>query len=492
VWIETTSPKTDGAKMDGYPQKKDVTRRWNDNVQHLLKSRHPSSSLVIHTFNASLTAAHVDNVHMNGGFYSELATLLFNAVLPAAARTLDRKFSPDGIFAGEPSKLDREFSQYDRKLAAVAGEHSKLDDIVEPALRARHMPAACRDEISAVIKQDSKYASLDSLDQDDFRLTTFPHTFATPEQCDLLQNWGFGLKWPRILYHIEVHKDTGMVMRVVERLQHEAHAFVIHLATDVPMQIETELRQYAQDSPSLLCVVRGGIMVWRSSTDMQIIMSSMVWLLRSNPHWDFFVSLSGADYPTMDVDGLRSTIGEAGNRTWVHPDSGPPRSMLKWHRFRFTRYGIACSVDRSYHKVKGRTFWLRKLVPSFKIGKTPPLSSGGIFHRSMVAFLVGDKRARAAYAYFRLLNVAGVEHYWSTIFTLPELDHLLIKRKPCSMSWTKGRGVDGTHNTYLSMDAWDEVIAPALRDQIPFIRKFDSIQEASVLDRIDRAKSQSL
>ena len=30
------------------------------------------------------------------------------------------------------------------------------------------------------------------------------------------------------------------------------------------------------------------------------------------------------------------------------------------------------------------------------------------------------------------------------------------------------------------------------RHQIPFIRKFDSIQEASVLDRIDRAKSQSL
>ena len=56
---------------------------------------------------------------------------LSDAVLPAAASTLDRKFSPDGIVAGEPSKLDREVSKYDRKLAAVAGEHSKLDDIVE-------------------------------------------------------------------------------------------------------------------------------------------------------------------------------------------------------------------------------------------------------------------------------------------------------------------------------------------------------------------------
>ena len=87
------------------------------------------------------------------------------AELPAAARTLDGKFSkydhrklpaqqsehdgkaayqaafdgnvvaerskPDDIVAGEPSKLDREVSKYDRKLAAVAGEHSKLDDIVE-------------------------------------------------------------------------------------------------------------------------------------------------------------------------------------------------------------------------------------------------------------------------------------------------------------------------------------------------------------------------
>ena len=355
----------------------------------------------------------------------------------------------------------------------------------------------CKVEIAAAIEEDLKFASLESLSQHNFPIPTIQQTFETPHTpCNRILNWGNDIAWPRIIYHIEVNRDTEMLKRVTQRLESPGSAYVVHLASDVPGSVRDELIQHANNasstSSSPMCILRGGYIVYLSSTDMQIIMNSMVWLLQNNPHWDFFVSLSGSDYPAMDGEALRGEIvREGGNRTWFVQKTyeGFPAhglSFLSSHILeRYKNYGIPCFADRTYHVIPGRRYWLASLVPSLKINKQITLSSGGIFHRSMVEFLVEDHRARAAYHYFRRFNKAAVEHYWQTLFTLPELGPLLYERSSCEMFWHKGRGGDGTHNTFLTMDVWDEAIEPALRGRIPFIRKFDSTEEREVLDRID-------
>jgi len=356
----------------------------------------------------------------------------------------------------------------------------------------------CREEIEAAIDEDSKFASLDSLSQHDFAIPTMQQTFETPHTCNRILNWGEDLAWPRIIYHIEVNGDTEMLKRVTRRLESPGSAYVVHLASDVPTSVRDELVQHANDasssqSSSPMCILRGGQIVYLSSSDMQIVMNSMVWLLQNNPHWDFFVSLSGSDYPAMDGEALRGEIARGGgNRTWfAQTEEGFPAedlSLLPSNlQKRYLSYGVPCSADRTYHVISGRRYWLASLVPSLKLNKQITLSSAGIFHRGMVEFLVKDRRARAAYHYFRRFHDSAVEHYWQTLFTLPELSPMLYERSACEMSWRKGRQThdDGSHNRFMSMDAWDEVIEPALRGRTPFIRKFDSTKEREVLDRID-------
>ena len=344
----------------------------------------------------------------------------------------------------------------------------------------------CKAQHNHELKRDKYFSSLKKLPSP-FPIQIFEQNVLTPKTCFSLQNWGIPDSGPKIIFHIEVYKDLPMVKRTMRRLTHLNHAFMIHLASDVSYTKRQNITKWVEKQSSPLCVVEGGYVVYKSSTDMEIIMTSMVWLLQHNTTWDFFISLSGADYPLLNVDSLRQRIQSEGNRSWsVH------KAMNKNHknmeRFYMTR--LTCRQTRQTKLLTGhRKFWLKTLVPDFIPQKGYPLSSGGIFHRSMVKFLVSDDRARAAYMYFRLFPVAGVEHYWQTIYSLEELKNNITASLPCEMSWDEGREYDGTHNTFLTEKQWRSIIAPALKKRTPFIRKFNSIQERKVLNRIDMAQT---
>eukprot|EP00854_Cymbomonas_tetramitiformis_P014375 gene14375-17001_t len=102
----------------------------------------------------------------------------------------------------------------------------------------------------------------------------------------------------------------------------------------------------------------------------------------------------------------------------------------------------------------------------------------------MIDFLLTDDRARAAYMFFRLLMVAGVEHYWSSLFTLSELQSRTTNKVPCFMIWQGGRGANGIHNAYMTLNEWP-LIENYIKMGTPFARKFDSVRDRAVLDTID-------
>jgi len=354
----------------------------------------------------------------------------------------------------------------------------------------------CDVEIDFIVARDEFFASLTPKTMPHpFPIDTFPIEIITKHQCQALSNLGdqknmLNSDVASVLFHIEAYKDFDMVKRTVKRLSFEDHhGFVVHVATDVSEEyIDLLIALSEEYTESPICVARGGYIKWLTSTDIRILFSSMQWLKSFSPFWDFFVSLSGADYSIMDGPTLNKELVAEGPVSWI-----PRMNKDEWrdidkfpHSERFLNYGLSCQETQEIvDPGKGRTFWLQKLVPELGIGYQDPLSSGGIWHRSMVDFLINDDRARAAYMYFSLFPCAGVEHYWQTLYTLPELEPMLIAREPARMFWVLGRGVDGVHNTFITMNFWDKEVKPAIDKRIPFIRKFDSEKEKDVLDRID-------
>ena len=372
-------------------------------------------------------------------------------------------------------------------------------------LDANARQAECEAEKSFELARDGEFGKLTSLPRPFPLDDEFPIVLETPEQCAGLLK-GLSGPSPRVLVAIETYKQIGMVRRVVQRLSHQhSIGFLLHLASPVSLEHMLATRQLASSIPNV-CVVRSGYIVYRTSTDMRILHSMWRWLLRVSPtSWDFFVSLSGSDYPAVDGATLSRLLLAKGNVSWRQPDRGMVAGQVNrstawpyaWHRFH--DYGLGCEATRNYTRVSGRSFWLAKLAPDMSPSWTVPYSSGGIFHRDTIHFLVNDDRARAAYMFFRLFPTAGVEHYWATIYTLPDLAPLLTNATvvSCHMQWINdgGRlehqGKGGTaHNTFLDMSQWS-AIEREIRLCTPFLRKFDLDLDQQVLDRID-AMSASL
>ena len=70
-------------------------------------------------------------------------------------------------------------------------------------------------------------------------------------------------------------------------------------ATDVSAKHTRDMIRLASATPRA-CAIRSGYIVYMSATDLQILFGTWQWLLNASSSWDFFVSLSGADYPSFD------------------------------------------------------------------------------------------------------------------------------------------------------------------------------------------------
>ena len=361
--------------------------------------------------------------------------------------------------------------------------------------------AKCEEEKAWELGRDRQFAKLTVLPKPFPLDEEFPMVFETPRECARLLQGIRGMH-PRVLVAIESYKQIGLVKRVVQRLSHQRSVgFLLHLAKDVSAEHTAAACTLASTMDDI-CVVRSGYIVYRTSTDMRILFGMWRWLLReSHGGWDFFISLSGADYPAVDGAKLRRLLQRAGNVSWRLPERGlldgemDRRSAWGVPGLRFREYGLGCEATGNYTRVTGRSNWLARLVPDMLPRWSFPYSSGGIFHRSTIHFLVNDDRARAAYMFFRLFPVAGVEHYWATVYTLPDMAPLLTNRTvtSCHMQWRDSGGgrldprkanQSTAHNTYLDMGQWSN-IEREIRRCTPFLRKFDELREREVLDRID-------
>eukprot|EP00939_MAST-03C_sp_MAST-3C-sp1_P005507 g5507.t1 len=310
---------------------------------------------------------------------------------------------------------------------------------------------------------------------------------------------------------------------------------LIHIDSHATRQFEYETLLIASASPNVR-VVRWGTMVYGSSTAMQIIVAGMKWFYDNySDGWDFFVPLTGQDYPLLPGSTLAKTLARSGKRSWIVGEdmsaecassiSMPLSSTLMEQWGRMTTLNYPCTIGgfKSVYRFKNRSPWLfgrGRGMPTNEQSEKPGDSvttapsnfsresegvagsyslrfckgttmSTGIFHRDAVAVLTRDPRALKAFAFFRL-SIIPEEHYWISVlsslgsFGEEESDRrpLLLQKSPCEMNWRRGHGADGIHNTYLTMKERD-IIDDAIQKGRLFARKFDEAIDSSILDYID-------
>jgi hypothetical protein len=75
-----------------------------------------------------------------------------------------------------------------------------------------------------------------------------------------------------------VYNRKPQLERIIQRLQHKGHSFVLHLDHKVDPSFQRWAVQYAAAKGNdNLCVIKSDRVVWRTASDLRILAKAMHW-----------------------------------------------------------------------------------------------------------------------------------------------------------------------------------------------------------------------
>jgi hypothetical protein len=150
-------------------------------------------------------------------------------------------------------------------------------------------------------------------------------SYLTPANCKGFRS-SLSSTRPRILYFMLVYKREAQIERIVKRMQHEGHSFVLHLDQKVSPSFQKWAVEYATSKGNdNVCVIKSDRVVWRTASDLRILAKAMSWAssigMGGGKWWDYFVPLDGASYPLMTSETLLQQLTSAKfkGKTWCGP-----------------------------------------------------------------------------------------------------------------------------------------------------------------------------
>lgn len=117
----------------------------------------------------------------------------------------------------------------------------------------------------------------------------------------------------KIAYFILVHRLPEQFKRLFEAIYHPENYYLIHLDPKIGLEDYENVQSFLADFPNTYILDSENI-VWGGYSMVQAELNGIHYLLKINAEWDFFINLSGQDFPLKSQDDIRSFLcGEKGN-----------------------------------------------------------------------------------------------------------------------------------------------------------------------------------
>ncbi len=254
-----------------------------------------------------------------------------------------------------------------------------------------------------------------------------------------------------IAYFIQVSESTiTLLPRLLKVLWHEKNLYVLHFDKKIPKwQRDYSTRSLLKSAkgkknivimPSEVITYRGISMVINSMNAMQTAKDA-------STSWDFFINLSGSDYPLISPANQRVLLGEQdfisrrrsffsiSNREW----------WAKSKKFRFSR--LFTDTSLSMNGTQSELLDPFQKQPLFnRIGfEWVAAESWMILHRSFVNYLLTSGPSRRYFAAFSYV-AEPEEHYFATVaYNTPQFNDTLIRAAFRHVVWVHNGKHSGQH-----------------------------------------------
>lgn len=112
----------------------------------------------------------------------------------------------------------------------------------------------------------------------------------------------------RLAFLITVYKDEVLVERLLSRLYGVEHYYLIHVdPAGASKEFDDKMRILAGKYPNVF-LSRDVPIVYGASTASVLLSRAMAWYLTSASGWDYFIPLTGSDYPLLPLHRIEKIL----------------------------------------------------------------------------------------------------------------------------------------------------------------------------------------
>lgn len=297
----------------------------------------------------------------------------------------------------------------------------------------------------------------------------------------------------RIAYFIQIGADSiALLPRLFSRIHHRDNVYVLHVDSKVDAEkIESvhhlvERNPYYRANmhfmPSEMLTYKGISMVFNT-------IGAMTLAYQKDATWDYFINLSGADYPLVSATDQRRLLA----RPAVSPGllnfiSLFPKKEWRPYGFRVKyQYWDSAIVGRQDPKARLRRMKMMREHPlePHRRYEFVKAEAWTILSRPFCQFIIRSSFAkRMLLAHLHVLSAP--EHYFADVlYNHPLWSKTIVSDAFRRVVWYQGRKRSGQHPFVLDKGStmytfWDEL----RHSQCLFARKF-SVPDSELLDRVD-------
>lgn len=269
-----------------------------------------------------------------------------------------------------------------------------------------------------------------------------------------------------IAYLILVHRLPNQFKKLFKAIYDSSNFYLIHIDKKASQQIGEDVKNFLKDYPNVHILDSENV-IWGGYSMVQAELDGMKYLLEMNKKWDYFINLSGQDFPLKSQEIIKNFLSKNKGKNYIKiadQEKSRPETMNRIENY------FEELEDKISNKTHKRDF-MKGVIPYI----------GGqwmILTRSCCEFITNNVEVKKFEDYYFNTLIAD-ESFFQTVLMNTSFTGTLINDDKRAIIWIPDGDIKLRPKTFTQTD-----LGFLLEGNHLFARKFDNNVDDTIIESI--------
>ncbi|MDD3014490.1 MAG: beta-1,6-N-acetylglucosaminyltransferase [Candidatus Gastranaerophilales bacterium] len=268
----------------------------------------------------------------------------------------------------------------------------------------------------------------------------------------------------KIAYLILIHNNFAQFQLLFESIYHKDNIYLIHVDKKSENELHNSVKKYLS-SYSNAYIMKSRICNWGGFSMVDIQMKGIKKLLQISNDWDFFINLSGQDFPLKSQPYIMEFLDKNRDKNFIDAQDQHTRKEL------LSRIRLFCfEIGKYFIKTRFKRKYLKGIKPYYG-------SQWFIFNKDFCKFLTKDNKTQKILKFYKNTFIPD-EGFFQTAIMNSDFCSTVINDYKRIVSWQKG----SIKPRILKIDDLEYL----LNNENFFARKFDINEDIEIINKLKK------